>query len=63
MTNLVRIMLVFVGVKLLLAIVCVPLQAASAPRKFVIGHAAMNARVAPLWLPKTSAFSPSRAFP
>ena len=56
MTNLVRIMLVFVGVKLLLAIVCVPLQAASAPRKFVIGHAAMNARVAPLWVAEDLGF-------
>ena len=40
MTKLVPIMLVFVGAKLLLAIACIPLQAASAPREFVIGHAA-----------------------
>jgi ABC-type nitrate/sulfonate/bicarbonate transport system substrate-binding protein len=50
MTKFMRIMLVFVGANLLLAIVCVQLQAASAPRRFVIGHAAMNARVAPLWV-------------
>ena len=56
MTKLVRIMLVFVGAKLLLAIVCFPLQAASAPRKFVIGHAAMNARVAPLWVAEDLGF-------
>lgn len=56
MTKLVRIMLVFVGAKLLLAIACLPLQAASAPREFVIGHAAMNARVAPLWVAEDLGF-------
>ena len=56
MTELVRIMLVFVGTKVLLAIVCFPLQAASAPRNFVIGHAAMNARVAPLWVAEDHGF-------
>jgi ABC-type nitrate/sulfonate/bicarbonate transport system substrate-binding protein len=31
-------------------------QAASAPRKIVIGHAAMNARVAPLWIAEDFGF-------
>jgi len=56
MTKLVRLMLAFVGANFLLAIVCVQLQAASAPRKFVIGHPAMNARVAPLWVAEDLGF-------
>ena len=56
MTKLMRIMLVVVGINFLIASACVPLQAASAPRRFVIGHAAMNARVAPLWVAEDLGF-------
>jgi len=56
MTKLMRIMLVVVGMNFLIASACVQLQAASAPRKFVIGHAAMNARVAPLWVAEDLGF-------
>jgi ABC-type nitrate/sulfonate/bicarbonate transport system substrate-binding protein len=63
MTELVRIMLVFVGAKLLLAIVCVQLQAASAPRKFVTGRAALNARVAPLWVAEDLGFFAKQGVP
>jgi ABC-type nitrate/sulfonate/bicarbonate transport system substrate-binding protein len=56
MTKLMRIMLVFFGMNFLTASACIQLQAASAPRKFVIGHAAMNARVAPLWVAEDLGF-------
>ncbi len=56
MTKLMRMLLAFVGINLLIAIACVQVQAAIAPRKFVIGHAAMNARVAPLWVAEDLGF-------
>jgi ABC-type nitrate/sulfonate/bicarbonate transport system substrate-binding protein len=56
MTKLRRVIVGFLGANVLAAFLLTQSQAASAPRNFVIGHAAMNARVAPLWVGEDHGF-------
>ncbi len=56
MTKLLRVIFGFLAVDVLVASLCTQSQAALAPRNFVIGHAAMNARVAPLWVAEDHGF-------
>ena len=56
MSKLVDVILGFLAINVLVAVLCAHSQAALAPRKFVIGHAAMNARVAPLWVAEDLGF-------
>jgi NitT/TauT family transport system substrate-binding protein len=56
MIKLLRVVLGLLAVEVLVVAFCAPSQAASGPRNFVIGHAAMNARVAPLWVGEDHGF-------
>src|SRR5688572_31405125 len=56
MTRLLHFIVSFLAADALVAFLCTQSQAALAPRKFVIGHAAMNARVAPLWVAEDLGF-------
>jgi NitT/TauT family transport system substrate-binding protein len=56
MTRLLRVIVGFLAADALVAFLCTQSQAALAPRNFVIGHAAMNARVAPLWVGEDHGF-------